>query len=53
MADFLIVGGGVYGMATAWHVARSGADVLVLERNTVASGASGGPGRRGRSCELP
>lgn len=47
MADFLIIGGGVYGVATAWHLARLGADVTVLERKTIASGASGGPGRRG------
>ena len=47
MADFVIIGGGVYGVATAWHLARTGASVTVLERKTVASGASGGPGRRG------
>ena len=47
MADHVIVGGGVYGVATAWHLARAGAEVTVLERKTVASGASGGPGRRG------
>ena len=44
---FIIVGAGVYGSATAWHLARSGADVLVLEANEVASGASGGAGKRG------
>ncbi len=47
MAEFVIVGGGVYGTATAWHLARAGAEVTVLERKAVASGASGGPGRRG------
>ena len=47
MADYVIIGGGVYGVATAWHLALGGADVVVLERKTVASGASGGPGRRG------
>ena len=47
MADFVIIGGGVYGVAAAWHLAQGGAEVLVLERWTVASGASGGPGRRG------
>lgn len=47
MADYVIIGGGVYGVATAWHLARQGASVIVIERKTVASGASGGPGRRG------
>ncbi|TQL66404.1 sarcosine oxidase subunit beta [Nocardioides albertanoniae] len=44
---FIIAGAGVYGSATAWHLARSGADVLVLEAGEVASGASGGTGKRG------
>lgn len=47
MADFVIIGGGVYGAAVSWRLAEAGADVIVLERKTVASGASGGPGRRG------
>jgi sarcosine oxidase subunit beta len=46
MADFVIVGGGVYGCGVAWELARAGADVLVLEAQAVASGASGGPGQR-------
>ena len=45
--DHVIVGGGIYGTATAWELARRGADVLVLEREEVACGASGGPGKRG------
>lgn len=45
--EFIIVGGGVYGCATAWELAREGASVLLLEANTVASGASGGLGKRG------
>lgn len=46
--DFIIVGGGVYGMATAFHLARMGAEsVVVLERADPASGASGGFGQRG------
>ncbi|MQA03435.1 MAG: FAD-dependent oxidoreductase [Streptosporangiales bacterium] len=44
---FVIVGAGVYGCATAWHLARRGADVVVLEADEIASGASGGLGRRG------
>ena len=47
MTDYVIIGGGVYGCATAWHLAKAGASVTVLERWTVASGASGGPGHRG------
>lgn len=43
----VIVGGGVYGAAVAWHLARRGEAVELLEARTVASGASGGPGRRG------
>lgn len=46
-ADVVIVGGGIMGVATAYHLARLGAGrVVVLERNTVCSGstalASGG-----------
>lgn len=46
-ADFVIVGGGVYGLATAWTLATRGASVLVLEAGAVAAGASGGLGKRG------
>lgn len=42
-----IIGGGVYGAAVAWHLATRGEAVELLEAQTVASGASGGPGRRG------
>jgi sarcosine oxidase subunit beta len=44
---YVIVGGGVYGSGVAWELARRGADVLLLEADTIASGASGGPGKRG------
>jgi sarcosine oxidase subunit beta len=47
MTDFAIVGGGIYGCGTAWELARRGAEVLLLEAKTIASGASGGPGSRG------
>ncbi len=47
MAEFVIVGGGVYGCAVAWELARRGAGVLVLEAATIAAGASGGLGKRG------
>ena len=45
--DYVVIGGGVYGCATAWHLAKAGAKVCVLEEKAVASRASGGPGRRG------
>ena len=47
MADFVIIGGGVYGCAVAWDLVGRGADVCLLEANTIASGASGGLGSRG------
>ncbi|WP_072314638.1 NAD(P)/FAD-dependent oxidoreductase [Agrococcus sp. Marseille-P2731] len=47
-AEFVIVGGGVHGLATAYHLALGGAaSVTVLEAGVVASGASGGFGERG------
>ena len=45
--DFVIVGAGIYGVGLAWELGRRGARVLVLEAERVASGASGGLGRRG------
>src|SRR5215469_8298753 len=57
--DYVIIGAGVYGSAVAWELSRRGATVLVLEAETLACGASGGPGKRGvRACgrdvrELP
>lgn len=57
--DYVVIGGGVYGCASAWELARRGARVLLLESRTIAAGASGGPGKRGvRACgrdprELP
>ena len=46
-AEFVIVGGGIYGVATAWALATRGAQVLLLEARDVAAGASGGLGKRG------
>jgi sarcosine oxidase subunit beta len=45
--DIIIIGAGVYGCATGWELAKRGASVLILERGTVACGASGGLGKRG------
>ncbi|WP_193187125.1 NAD(P)/FAD-dependent oxidoreductase [Nisaea sediminum] len=47
MSKHIIVGGGVYGAAVAWHLASRGESVELIEAGTIASGASGGPGRRG------
>jgi glycine/D-amino acid oxidase-like deaminating enzyme len=48
-ARYVIVGAGVHGLSTAWHLARelqargtgSGQDVLVLDKSGVGAGASG------------
>jgi len=40
-ADVIVVGAGVQGASVAFHLARRGARVLVLERASVASGATG------------
>ena len=47
MAEYVIVGGGIYGCAVAWELAKRGADVLLLEAKSIASGASGGLGEGG------
>ena len=47
-ADVIIVGGGIVGCATAYHLTRAGADVLLLERDGIGSGASGRAGGGGR-----
>ncbi len=40
-ADVLIIGGGIQGCSTAFHLARSGASVIVLEKDYIARHASG------------
>ncbi|NJK32428.1 MAG: TIGR03364 family FAD-dependent oxidoreductase [Deltaproteobacteria bacterium] len=39
-ADFVVVGGGIVGLAVAWHAARSGKSVVLMERSTRSIGAS-------------
>ena len=48
-SPYVVVGAGIHGLSTAWHLARelkarglgSGADVLVLDKRAVGAGASG------------
>ena len=40
-ADILIIGGGMAGCSTAFHLAQHGQDVVLLERGEIASQASG------------
>ena len=40
--DYLIVGGGIAGLSTAYFLAKSGAkNIVLIEKNYIASGASG------------
>jgi len=34
-AEVIVVGGGVTGLSTAWWLARSGIDVLVLDKGVI------------------
>src|SRR3712207_7364338 len=38
---FLVIGAGVHGLSTAWHLARACERVLVMDKAGVAAGASG------------
>ena len=40
-AEVVIIGGGVIGCSIAYNLAKDGVDVVVIERNHLASGASG------------
>lgn len=40
-AEVVIIGGGVIGCSIAYNLAKEGVDVVVIERNYLASGASG------------
>ncbi len=37
----LVIGAGVHGLSTAWHLAKQGEQVLVVDKTSVAAGASG------------
>src|SRR5436190_11559730 len=37
----LVIGAGVHGLSTAWHLAKAGEEVLVVDKAGVAAGASG------------
>ena len=47
MSEDIVVGAGIYGVLVASALARRGRQVRILEARSIASGASGGPGRRG------
>ncbi len=47
MSEDIVIGAGVYGALVAMELAQCGRQVRVLEAGSIASGASGGPGRRG------
>src|SRR6201995_5755885 len=40
-AKTLVIGAGVHGLSTAWHLARAGEDVLVVDKTAIGAGASG------------
>ncbi|MDZ4864074.1 MAG: FAD-binding oxidoreductase [Gemmatimonadota bacterium] len=40
-ADVVVVGGGIMGLATAYHLARQGAQPLLVERDGLGAGATG------------
>ncbi|HIW99141.1 MAG TPA: FAD-binding oxidoreductase [Candidatus Nesterenkonia stercoripullorum] len=46
-SEFVIVGGGGYGCAVAYHLAKAGRSVQLLEAGELAQQASGGRGKRG------
>ena len=41
MADIVVIGGGIHGCSAAFHLARRGASVIVLEKDTLGRHASG------------
>jgi glycine/D-amino acid oxidase-like deaminating enzyme len=41
MPDVIVIGGGVIGTTAAWQIAAGGAEVVLVERGALASGATG------------
>jgi glycine/D-amino acid oxidase-like deaminating enzyme len=39
--EVLVIGAGIHGLSSAWHLAQQGSDVLVVDKSGVAAGASG------------
>ena len=39
-AEVVVVGGGIAGLSTAWHLARAGRPVLLIEREAVGTFAT-------------
>ena len=42
-ARHLVIGAGVHGLSTAWHLAEAGEDVVVVDKGTVAAGRPASP----------
>lgn len=40
-ADIIVIGGGTTGTSAAWHLARAGVSVRLLDKSAIASGSSG------------
>ena len=40
-ADVIVIGAGTTGTSAAWHLARAGASVRLLDKGAIASGSSG------------
>jgi glycine/D-amino acid oxidase-like deaminating enzyme len=40
-ARHVVIGAGVHGLSTAWHLAEAGEEVLVVDKSEVGAGASG------------
>jgi methylglutamate dehydrogenase subunit A len=38
---YLVIGAGVHGLSTAWHLAEQGEEVVLVDKDSVAAGASG------------